>query len=226
MKSFMNVVLGCTLSVLGFSAAAHADVLANWTFETSVPATAGPHTAEAGIFAAGSMASGVHISGTTVYSNPVGNGSNESFSANMWAIGDYYQFTTSTVGFENLVISWDQTGSGSGPRDFVLQYSTDGTTFTDFANYVIPAPISWSSISPVPDTSYVQDLSTVAALNNITTVYLRMTVTSSVSINGGTIANAGTARVDNIVITGTAVPAPGALALLGLAGMVGRGRRR
>jgi MYXO-CTERM domain-containing protein len=47
------------------------------------------------------------------------------------------------------------------------------------------------------------------------------------SVNSsGTYTSGGTARVDNLMINGTAVPAPGALALLGVAGLVGSRRRR
>jgi MYXO-CTERM domain-containing protein len=38
-------------------------------------------------------------------------------------------------------------------------------------------------------------------------------------------ASTGSNRIDNIFINGNAVPTPGAVALLGLAGLVGRRRR-
>jgi MYXO-CTERM domain-containing protein len=45
------------------------------------------------------------------------------------------------------------------------------------------------------------------------------------SVNGSGVYQAGgTARIDNVLINGTAVPAPGAIALLGVAGL--RRRRR
>src|SRR4051812_39869141 len=55
---------------------AQADTLAQWTFETSVPTTAGPLAPEVG----SGSALAFHI-GASTYSNPVGNGSNESFSS-------------------------------------------------------------------------------------------------------------------------------------------------
>ena len=58
-------------------------------------------------------------------------------SANHWAVGDYFQFSLSTIGFNSLTVSFDATGSNTGPRDFILQYRTTGVTFTDFANYSI-----------------------------------------------------------------------------------------
>ena len=118
--------IAATLAALAVASVASGAVVANWTFETSIPTAAGPYAAEAGVNAASSFASGFHTSSATVYSNPAGNGSVESFSSNNWTTGDYYQFTTSTVGYQNITIQWDQTGSGTGPRDFGLFYSVDG----------------------------------------------------------------------------------------------------
>jgi len=223
MKKSLAIVLGCSLSFV--AATAQADTLANWTFETSLPTTSGGHLAEAGLNAGTSQAYGSHASSSTVYSNPAGNGSLESFSSNFWAIGDYYRFTTNSVGFENISISFDQTSSNTGPRDFILEWGTDGVVYNTFATYQV-APISWSSGTGNPLSSYSFDLSSITALNDSPSVYFRLTVATDVSSNGtGTIATAGTNRVDNIVISGTAIPAPGALALLGLAGLVSRRRR-
>src|SRR5688500_4137533 len=57
---------------------ARAAVLAEWTFETTPPTGPGPHAANSGVF--GGAASGLHASPATVYDNPSGNGSVESFS--------------------------------------------------------------------------------------------------------------------------------------------------
>ena len=202
------------------AAPATADILANWTFEVSVPATAGPHAAEAGVNAAASFASGFHVSPSVVYSNPVGNGSLESFSSNFWAVGDYYQFITSTAGFQNISISWDQTRSSTGPTTFDLQWSTDGTAFTTLLNdYAVPND-TWSSAGPPLATSAFGPVAGPAALNNQTIIYFRLTADSTA------VSTAGTSRVDNIVISGDVIPVPGTLSMLGLAVVVFSRRRR
>lgn len=211
----------------GLAATASADVIANWTFEASIPATAGPFVAEAGANAASSWALGSHV-GASVYSNPVGNGSVESFSSNTWAIGDYYQFSTSTAGYSGITIGWDQTSSGTGPRDFTLQWSTDGVTFAPLSSYAVQingAPNTpWSSVTYNPFFTFAP-VAAPAGADNQATVYFRLTMATSVSANGGTVAAAGTDRVDNVVISGV-IPTPGALALLGLGGLVASRRRR
>ena len=210
----------CALALAATEASA-ASVIANWTFETSIPITSGPFNAEIG----SGIATGSHAA-ASVYTTPVGNGSAHSFSSTAWATNDYYQFRVSTTGFTGITISWDQTSSNTGPRDFALQYSTNGTTFTTLTNYSVLANAApntpWSSLTY--NSAFTFNSSVGSFANNQTSLYFRLTDVSSVSANGGTVAAAGTDRVDNVVISGTAatVPLPasiwmlasGALALL------------
>lgn len=202
----------------GLAASAGAQVdLANWTFESSVPTTAGPHAAELGVFADSSFASS---NGAGVFSNPVGNGSQESFSANGWTAGTYYQFTTSSIGYENITFSWMQTRSGTGPDLFDLELSIDGGAFTTLLNdYVVPQ-VTWSSLAPAVDTSSeFGPIILPAGAANASTLTFRL-------VSQVTSASAGTNRVDNVVVQGALIPAPGAAALLGLGGLVAARRRR
>lgn len=206
--------------------------LAKWTFETSVPSLTNSATitglvAEQGIFSATSFASGTHASANTDWSNPQGNGSTESLSVNTWAANDFFQFQTSTTGYDTIQVSWDQTGSATGPRDFSLQYSTNGTSFTAFSSYTLvenATPNNWSGTTLTGGpTNFSFSLSAVSSLNSITGVYFRLVNTSTTSIGGGAIGNTGASRVDNFTVMGTAaIPEPSTYAaIFGAAALVG-----
>jgi hypothetical protein len=202
--------------------ATRAGVIADWTFETSQPSTAGPFSPEIG----SGSASGSHA-GASVYSTPAGNGSFHSFSSTLWAVGDYYQFSVSTLGLSNVGISFDQASSNTGPGLFAVQYSTDGTSFTTFgSNYSVLANASpnplWNTNTTSSLFTSTVDLSSVTALNNDSTIFIRLVDTSTTSASGGTVGTGGTDRVDNFIVTAvSAVPEPSALALSGLAGIFG-----
>jgi hypothetical protein len=203
-------------------------VIADWGFQIVTPAdstgtTSGPHNPDAGA----GQALGVHASSATAWSTPAGNGSTESFSSNNWAVGDYYQFRVSTLGYEDITVSWHQTGSNTGPRDFTFQYSTNGTTFTNFLDYSITND-SWSSTgSPKSESIYTANLSAISALDDQANVYFRLTQRTTVAISSANpVATGGTGRVDNFVVNANLIPEPASLALLAIGGLGLLARRR
>ena len=219
LSSFAATLIAAAIGIIVAGAPSSAATLATWTFETSAPTTAGPHAAEVGT----GTAIGFHA-GATAYSNPVGNGSAESFSSTVWAVGDFYEFSALTAGATDFDITWDQVSSSTGPADFSIQYSTDGISFTPINNYVVLAnssPNQWSSGAPVLTTSYAADIDGLSA----STIYFRMVNTSAISANGGTVAAGGTNRIDNVSIAAVPEPATLALAGMGLIGMVAARRR-
>lgn len=227
MKTFVLLSAAVTAASL---VTARADILANWTFESSglgsttpsfSPGANTPSTnfyAELGLQAGTAAAFGLHVTAAT-YTGPAGNGSAKSLSANNWSVGDFYEFTLSTLGYQGLSISFDQNGSGTGPANFKLAYSTDGTTFNDVGTYTIPSGVTWTSGSPNPlgNTSFSFNLSAFSALDNIASAYFKIIDTSTTSVNGGTVGTGGTGRVDNFLVSASAVPEPAssALALVG-----------
>ncbi|HEV7700245.1 MAG TPA: VCBS repeat-containing protein [Pyrinomonadaceae bacterium] len=198
-----------------------ATVLALWTFETAPPPDTTDSTtcptvaADSGALVAGSLFSAVHGNAATDWTTPTGNGSANSVSANTWGVADYFQFKFSTTGYTGISVAWDQISSSTGPRDFKVQYSTDGTNFTDAtgtnSTYVVlvnASPNTWNGTTPVAASSYTLDLSGVTALNNQPTVYVRLALTSTASAGGATIAAGGTGRIDNFAGSGTSAGPP------------------
>ncbi len=205
MKMKLILASALAVSLLSIETGYASLTIAQWTFESSVPTNAGPYSPEIG----SGSASGSHVKPSAAYSNPPGNGSGESFSANDWAAGDYWQFAVSTMGYSDITLSWDQYSSGTGPTSFQLAYSTDGLSFTEFGSAYTVAAGSWTSYNNI-------DLSVITGLDNQATAYIRL-------INESSVAGSGTDRVDNFTVSGTqsaaAVPEPstclaGALVLL------------
>src|SRR6266850_3103529 len=219
----INIHLSLSLCAAVFGLAcgvAEAQVAAQWTFETSFNMIGGTGTSINGIVADQSMfastGSMVHASSST-FSSPVGNGSAHSLSANTWSVGDYYQFRTSTFGLNNIMVSYDQVSSSTGPGNFTFAYSTDGTTFTQvgaqYSVLVNATPNTWTSGTPVSTTTFTYDLSSVLTLNNASAVWFRIIDNSTTSAGGGTVATAGTDRLDNFTVQ--VVPEPTTAALTG-----------
>jgi hypothetical protein len=221
--------------VAGIVERAHADVITSFTFETSglaistsvTGATYGPLVAESGI----GSAYGSHTAAGTVYSSPSGNGSLHSFSANVWAAGDYYQFNVPTSGFQNIIASFDQASSATGPHTFAFEYSlTGGQNATDFSvvgtytvgNSTGTTPTSFAPGTSVAGFNRLFDLSSVTGLNDNSTALFRIVESDTTTATGGT------DRIDNVVISGTPLggtPEPASIALVGVAGALAFGRR-
>lgn len=186
--------------------------IAKWNFEalgtlsTSGTVYNGP-AATVGVNASGSSMKGNHVASASSWINSGGNGSLTSLSGNNWAIGDYYQFQTSTLGFSAVYVSIDQTGSNTGPRDFQFSYSLDGINFTNFGSvYSLTNATAWSSTIYKPEHTRSFDLSSISAVAGQPVVYFRVTNTSTVSIVNATVGTGGTSRVDNFSVSGTLCP--------------------
>ena len=211
----MRIALAAILALM-ISASAHADLVANWTFEINTPGDLSNSTTIGGIAAdAGSgTASGLHASAATDWSTPAGNGSDNSLSSNTFAIGDYYQYVVNTVGITGLTLSFDQTGSGTGPRDWTIQTSTNGTTFTDLLNYTVlengASPnLTWSVASGV-QAAYRTTTALPVSLEGLASAYIRFAVRTTTSTNGGAVGAAGTSRMDNVLFESAVIPEPSA----------------
>lgn len=230
----MNKMLLSVCGLLAGASLSSAQTIAQWTFEgTAITATTAASFTYGSPETGSGTASGVHASASTAWSSPAGDGSAHSLSANGWAVGDYYQFQTTTLGYTGIQLDWDQTSSGTGPGKGLLQWSTDGSTFhnfgSDYSILVNGSPnIAWSSGTYQPAFHYTVDLSTVSELNNASSVYFRLADDATTSANGGTVASGGTDRIDNFTVSVAPVPEPGSVALLGLglAGMLALRRRR
>ena len=221
MKSLSSLLIAS--AVIATASAASADVIAGWSMPTAVTATTAATysygAANLGAQVSGSMLSGTHSSASTAWSSPAGNGSTYALSSNGWNVGDYYQISLATTGYSAVSVAWDQTRSSTGPAGFEAVLSVDGgSTFSSLGSYTVNQ-VSWSATVPVTTSSFG---SVASAADNQASVIIRFKV-----VTAGTSTTTGTNRIDNISVNGTVVPVPtpGAIALIGVAGLVARRRR-
>jgi len=228
--------LSCMAVAVALASSASAEIVCGWSITTAFPTgtgnvpTGNTYTVGAGdlgVQTTGSELMSYHTLAAATYTSPAGNGSQYSFSSNNWSTGDYYQATVSTLGFSDIYLTWDQTRSATGPSSFELLMSTDGGTNFSVVNvggaasYTVlqsgggGAPATWSTT--VYNAIYTNSVSIAAADNQAQVIFrFRSLVTT---------AAAGSGRIDNVTISTGALPAPGAIALLGLAGLAARRRR-
>uniref|UniRef100_UPI001E659881 beta strand repeat-containing protein n=1 Tax=Chryseobacterium binzhouense TaxID=2593646 RepID=UPI001E659881 len=182
--------------------------IVGWDFEnTTITGTGNtpnvnPVSANFGLLTTGSVFSGYHSSSSS-WSTGTGNGSSKAATVPNWNNGDYWQIKFATTGYKNIRLKISQRGSNTGPRDFKLQYSTDGISFTDLAggNYSIVND-SWNNSSTVAGSVRIFDFDTVSLINNKSQVFIRILNSSDISINNGSVASGGTSFIDDITVEG------------------------
>ncbi len=161
----------------------------------------------------------------TSYTSPAGNGSTYAFSSNVWKAGDYYQAKFDTTGYSGISFSFDQIRSSTGPASWLVEMSVNGgTSFTTIVSAYDPGTSpSWSTTTNNPGATRTASLG--ASADNAAEVIVRIRALVD-SLNSSSVYQpGGTSRIDNILVSGTLVPAPGAAALVGLAGLMARRRR-
>lgn len=166
--------------------------VAGWNFndETVTTSQSVPDNANAEIEIVGASFSGYSAGATGKAKNSNG----WSFSAEE---ENYWQVVISTKNFEDLRISSKQYGSGTGPRDFKLQTSSDGLNWDNVPGGEITVETNWTS-------GVISNLSLPTGINDLNEAYIRWVHTTDFRVDGQEgIGNTGTSRIDDILITGT-----------------------
>ena len=228
-------------------ASASADLVVGWTIPNAFPMGAGNvptgtfytvGAGDQGAASAGTSLSSTHQlassgANTTSYTSPAGNGSQYAFSSNVWKAGDYYQASFSGTGYTGLSFAWDFTRSTTGPATWTVIMSVDGgtnwstlmATYTPIVNSATPTGAgTWNTSTYIA--AYTSSIALGASADNASSIIVRVQALVDSVNSSGTYQAGGTARIDNVFVNGTAVPAPGAVALLGVAGLAARRRRR
>jgi hypothetical protein len=195
--------------------------VSRWTFDnmtfsgTGQTPTISNGLADLGDQTENTTMNGFHQSASTSWTSPVGNGSLKSISANNWQVGDYFRYSVNTKYTTIIRLTFDQTSSATGPKDFKLQWSIDGINFNDISNYSVPyntnnnTNYSWTSSNYQSFSTLSFDLSSITEINDQTNVQFRMINNSTSALLGGTIQTDGTSRMDNFTMFGSMdIPLP------------------
>lgn len=225
------------IAIAGLATVASADIITQWNFNgvppdasTSTGSTApstGAGTASAVGGTTASFASGASNGGSSdpTVTDDTGWGLTTFPAA---AVGNETagaQFLVSTVGYQNITISYDLRHSNTSSRYEQVQYTIDGgTTWTNIgAAFDGNAGDTWFNGRSV-------DLASITGVNENALFGIRVVSTfnggSAYAASATTYATSGTWRFDMVTINGTAVPTPGAAALLALGGLAAGRRKR
>lgn len=107
----------------------------------------------------------------------------------------YWIVEISTAGFIELELSSRQYSSGTGPRDFLIEYSFDSADWLALEGGGITVGSDWV-------TGMADRLKLPGVLENKDRIFLRWVMVSDTSVNDGVTGSSGTSRIDDIVITG------------------------
>lgn len=180
--------------------------LASWDFQNSTKISSitdyatfnsNPYTADNGISGninVATIKASVASSSTLAWG---GTSPNSLPSLNTWDSGantKYWYVQFSTYGYDSITLSSKQQSSSTGPKEFKVQYSTDGSTWTDTGNSVAVANNLTSGV--------LTNESLPIGCVNQSTLYLRWIMTSNVSVGGGVVSNGGTSRIDDVIVNG------------------------
>lgn len=120
-------------------------------------------------------------------------------------------FRFSSVGFTALKFSgkmcgWiDNSLNRYGPRDFKLQYSLNGSAWTDISGGAITGGTANATTYTLLG---ISNVSLPVICDNTATVYLRVIMTSNIAADGIHPVTTGNSILDGFIVAGTPIPAP------------------
>ena len=130
------------------------------------------------------------------------------------------QFNVSTVGVQDITVSWDQRHSNSSSEYVVFQYSTDGTTFSDFTTFQGQTGDTWFN-------GRSADLSAIADVDDNPNFAFRIVqsfgadnLNYEASNQTAAYATTGTWRFDMVTVNATPVPEPEEYAAMAAGGLL------
>ena len=224
------IATGAVLHIVMLQSVMQAATLTQWNFNTPAPSDSNPVTGtEAPSTGLGTV---VRVGGTTgtfvtadeansASSDPAATLDDSGLDTTTYPAATALnksagvQFNVSTLGQQNVKVSFDQYFSANSSKYSQFQYSTDGTTFLDFGSQVVGAINTWSNYN-------LFDLSSIAGANNNANFAFRIVSAFAPNATGyagasGTYATNATWRFDMATVNAEKIPTPAMLpGLIGL----------
>ncbi|MFM7052990.1 MAG: hypothetical protein ACKOYN_12800 [Planctomycetota bacterium] len=202
------------VAALGVSAQSDAALVAAWNMNGISPGSTPILTASSGkglidLGGPGGLAGGASTLAGTTLGALEGDAAGDALSASGTAWnGTAMRIEVPTMGLQGLVLSFATRRSSTGFANCRID-CWDGLMWLPVQQFN-PSSVAWEIVAV--------DLSGFAAVEN-------GQASLRIVIDGAT-GSTGSVRFDNLIVSGSAVPAPGALALMGLAGLAARRGRR
>ncbi|MBI5218071.1 MAG: endonuclease/exonuclease/phosphatase family protein [Bacteroidia bacterium] len=108
----------------------------------------------------------------------------------------FWQVEFNTTGYNTLKLTSYQRSSGTGPKDFKIQYKIGAGAWTDVASGTVTVGDNWTG-------GVITNLALASACDNQSSISIRWIMTSNTAVGGGGVASGGSSRIDNIKIIGT-----------------------
>ena len=237
-----SVFAASLVAAFAFAGSAHADVVTQWNFN-SIIADGNTGTGTTLPFIGTGTASLIGGVTSTFASGDASGGSSDPATTDDsgWNLTTFAaqgtgdktrgaQFAVSTVGFNNVVISYDLRHSNTSSRYEQFQYSLDGVNFVDYALFDGNLGDTWFNGRTI-------DLSSVAGVSNnadfafrVVATFAPGTTAYAVSNPGSTYGTAGTWRFDMVTVNAAPVPEAQTYAMMlagiGLVGFMAARRRK
>lgn len=141
--------------------------------------------------------------GTGVASFSYGGFATNSARATGWNGGSgtkFWQVEFATLGYATLTLSSKQRSSGTGPRDFKIQYQIgSGGSWIDLVSAILADNYTTGVVSDVP---------LPAECDNEDSVSIRWLMSSNLSVNGPDVSSGGASNIDDILVTGVPIALP------------------
>ena len=254
------------LSLLGLAAATNAPaaVISQWDFNTVPPDSgvgSGTLTPSIGTGVASAVGGVNAVFNTGSPSDPAASGTdNSGVSANTFPAQGTgsgtagVQFTSSTVGFKDISVSFDLRAGTAASRFYQLQITNDGLTYVNVSAGTGQGATTpgTNSVATISNTGSIQINADSAVLNygqgfsytlaggsasennanfgfRVVSVFDPAGGTQYVSSNAGTALAylpSGAIRVDMVTMSGSVIPEPTSLAFLAMGSIVALRRRR